>query len=76
MGHFEVGLAVSHPSYPFGTPVARFKQARGWMGGVYFGLTSPALWLYLPCEAACNLIYLSRTRQGPWESPARFIRPL
>lgn len=51
----ELGLAVSYPSCPFRT-VARFKQARGWLGAVYFRLKGLALRLYLPCEAACNLI--------------------
>lgn len=46
MDQCEVWLAVSCPSYPFGTPVARLKQACGWLGAVYFGLTGSS-YIYL-----------------------------
>lgn len=46
MDQCEAGLAVSHPSYPFGTLVARFKQSCGWLGAVYFGLTGSS-YIYL-----------------------------
>ena len=36
----DVGPGVPYPSSPFRTHVSRFKQARGWLGAVYFGLTA------------------------------------
>ena len=36
----EVGLSIPRPSSPFRTHMARFKQARGWLGAVYFRLTA------------------------------------
>lgn len=49
----------------------------GRLGAVYFGLTGPALGLYLPCEAACNLIWsdLSGTLLGPGRQLPVSARP-
>lgn len=35
-----VRFDVPYPSSSFRTHVSRFKQARGWLGAVYFGLTA------------------------------------